>query len=78
MLGSFFLTLLFSYTRVAESEPEIKNVIENDGSEVRAPLPVKRDILYDTSIHHRCPTFLVLTFGLCYIVLIIFCRYSVA
>ncbi|XP_076890108.1 plant UBX domain-containing protein 7-like [Bidens hawaiensis] len=38
---------------VAESEPETKNVIENDGSEVRAPLPVKRDILYDTSIHHR-------------------------
>ncbi|XP_076937689.1 plant UBX domain-containing protein 7-like isoform X2 [Bidens hawaiensis] len=38
---------------VAESEPEMKNVIENDGSEVRAPLPVKRDILYDTSIHHR-------------------------
>lgn len=25
-----------------------KNVIENDGSEVRAPLPVKRDVLYDT------------------------------
>ncbi|KAI7733807.1 hypothetical protein M8C21_006453 [Ambrosia artemisiifolia] len=38
---------------VAENDPGIKNVIENDGSEVRAPLPVKRDVLYDTSILHR-------------------------
>ncbi|XP_076931228.1 plant UBX domain-containing protein 7-like [Bidens hawaiensis] len=42
---------------VAASEPEIKNVIENDASEVRAPLPVKRDVLYDTSIHHRVSRF---------------------
>ncbi|KAF5777513.1 putative UBX domain-containing protein 2/7 [Helianthus annuus] len=38
---------------VAENEAGIENVVDNDGSEVRAPLPVKRDVLYDTSILHR-------------------------
>lgn len=30
--------------------PEFGNIKENDGSEVRAPLPVKRDVLYDSSM----------------------------
>ncbi|KAI3696145.1 hypothetical protein L1987_79155 [Smallanthus sonchifolius] len=38
---------------VAENHPGIENIVENDGSEVRAPLPVKRDVLYDTPALYR-------------------------
>ncbi|KAI3778707.1 hypothetical protein L2E82_08090 [Cichorium intybus] len=31
---------------------EFENIRENDGSEVRAPLPVKRDVLYDTPMRY--------------------------
>ncbi|KAJ9563602.1 hypothetical protein OSB04_008762 [Centaurea solstitialis] len=32
----------------SENQTGSENIRENDGSEVRAPLPVKRDVLYDT------------------------------
>ncbi|KAK9059956.1 hypothetical protein SSX86_020660 [Deinandra increscens subsp. villosa] len=38
---------------VAENNPGTGNIVENDGSEVRAPLPVKRDVLYDTPALYR-------------------------
>ncbi|KAD2393441.1 hypothetical protein R6Q59_012266 [Mikania micrantha] len=34
----------------AENNLGTENIVENDGSEVRAPLPVKRDVLYDTPV----------------------------
>ncbi|XP_071735742.1 plant UBX domain-containing protein 7-like [Rutidosis leptorrhynchoides] len=38
--------------RGSENQIGSESVIENDGSEVRAPLPVKRDVLYDTPLLH--------------------------
>ncbi|KAM0027146.1 hypothetical protein Hdeb2414_s0020g00566091 [Helianthus debilis subsp. tardiflorus] len=35
--------------KVTENHMRFENIIENDGSDVRAPLPVKREILYGTT-----------------------------
>nr|GEY30452.1 hypothetical protein [Tanacetum cinerariifolium] len=37
----------------SENHVEPENVKENDVNEVRAPLPVKRDVLYDASPRYR-------------------------
>ncbi|KAJ0897843.1 putative UBX domain, Ubiquitin-like domain superfamily, Thioredoxin-like superfamily [Helianthus annuus] len=38
---------------VAENHMGHENIQENEGSGIRAPLPVKRDILYDTPMYYR-------------------------
>ncbi|KAK1419778.1 hypothetical protein QVD17_29107 [Tagetes erecta] len=37
----------------ADNHPGNENIVGNDGSEVRAPLPVKREVLYDTPALYR-------------------------
>ncbi|KAI7748565.1 hypothetical protein M8C21_000104, partial [Ambrosia artemisiifolia] len=38
--------------RVEESHMEFEDIIEDDGSVIRAPMPVKRDVLYDTPMFY--------------------------
>lgn len=49
-----------------------ENIGEYDGSEVRAPLPVKRDVLYDTPMLYGYVTLLFLLFGF-FFLLLLFC-----